>query len=152
LPITQEPRLFVQNAVRQSQLESTMRNVGVGSYNTATSGISSLFSPFDLGSVNDNADLAVDAVNGEFAQKTADNAIQQPAELALDRNEAVVDLNSLELPATKEVDVKVTANKELQAKLIQPAEAKKVAAASFANQLNAAAKKFKANDIFNPNN
>jgi hypothetical protein len=148
--------LFVQNAVRQSQLESTMRNVGVGSFNTATNAVLSLFSPFDLGSTNDSADLAVDGVNGEFAQKTADNTIKQPAELALElgldpSTETVVDINALELPATKETDVKVTANKDINAKLMQPAEAKKVAAASFANQLSAASKKFKANDIFNSN-
>ena len=150
LPITQEPRLFVQNAVRQSQLESTMRSIGVNSFNTATSGISSLFSPFDLGSVNDNIDLAVDGVNGEFSDKKAETNVTLPTELALDPiNETVVDINALELPATKEVDVKVMVNKPIQAKLTQPAEAKKVAAASFANQLNAAAKKFKSNDIFN---
>jgi hypothetical protein len=151
LPITQEPRLFVQNAVRQSQLESTMRNIGVTSFNTATTGVSTLFSAFDLGSPNDAADLAVDGVNGEFAAAAAETTHTTENELALDKNtETVVDLKGLELPVTKEIDVKAV-SKEINAKLTQPAEAKKMAAASFANQINAAAKKFKANDIFNAN-
>jgi hypothetical protein len=44
-----QQNLFVQNAVLQSQLESTARNIGATSYNSATEGVSSLFSPFDLG-------------------------------------------------------------------------------------------------------
>ncbi len=154
LPITQEPRLFVQNAVRQSQLESTMRNVGVGSYNTATSGISSLFSPFDLGSPNDVADLAVDGVNGEFGNKTAEITIKPATELALDSTtETVVDADKLaleKLEASKQIEVNEAHAKLMQANM--PLATKKLAAASFANQLNAAAKKLKATDIFNPNN
>ena len=145
LPITQEPLLFVQNAVRQSQLESTMRSIGVSSFNTATSGVSSLFSPFDLGSPNDAIDLSVDGVNGEFAQKTAEVATKQATELALDTNiESVVDVNTLEAK-----------NIKIDAPLLQKnlaTEPKKLAAASFANQLNTAAKKFKSNDIFNAKN
>ena len=154
LPITQEPRLFVQNAVRQSQLESTMRNIGTNSFNSATAGVTSLLSPFDLGSPNDVVDLSVDAVNSDFAKKSAD-ATNQPRELALDASsESVVDkdFNKLESPSDK---VTNTTAKEVSAKLLETqlsAEAKKVAAASFANQLNAASRKFKASDIFNKSN
>ena len=152
LPITQESVLFVQNAVRQSQLESSMRNIGVSSFNSATNGVSSLFSVFDLGSTNDAADLAVDGVNGGFAQNAAEITIMPANELALDSSkETVVDLNALELPATNEANAEEPAGKKMQAKLIQAAETKKVAAASFANQLNMAAKKFKSNDFFNSN-
>ena len=48
--VTFEPNLFVQNAVRQSALESTARNIGVASFNSATPGVSDLFSPFEIGS------------------------------------------------------------------------------------------------------
>ena len=145
LPITQEPRLFVQNAVRQSQLESTMRSIGVNSFNTATSSVSNLFSPFDLGSPNDAIDLSIDGVNGEFTQKTAEVATKQATELALDTNtESVVDINTLEAKNIK-IDTPL-----LQKNLAT--EPKKLAAASFANQLNTAAKKFKSNGIFNAKN
>ena len=48
--VTFEPSLFVQNAVRQAELESTARNIGVNSFNSATPGVSDLFSPFEIGS------------------------------------------------------------------------------------------------------
>ena len=154
LPITQEPRLFVQNAVRQSQLESTMRNIGTNSFNSATAGVSSLLSPFDLGSPNDAVDLSVDGVNSDFAKKSVE-ATNQPKELALDANsESVVDKDFSKLESLSDKATDATA-KEVSAKLLEkqlPAEAKKVAAASFASQLNAASKKIKASDIFNKSN
>ena len=48
--LTFEPALFVQNSVRQSQLESTARNIGVASFNSATPSVPDLFSPFEIGS------------------------------------------------------------------------------------------------------
>jgi hypothetical protein len=45
----QEHSLFVQDSVRSSQLESLARNLRVASFNSATSGVSTLFDPFALG-------------------------------------------------------------------------------------------------------
>jgi hypothetical protein len=156
LPITQESVLFVQNAVRQSQLESTMRSIGVNSFNTATSGISSLFSPFDLGSPNDAIDLSIDGVNGEFVEKTSESTTKQATELALDaKTESVVDIDKIEAKKLQEMNIGNNVSKAIDTRLPQKSlaiEPKKVAAASFANQLNTAAKKFKSNDIFNAKN
>lgn len=48
-PIVMEQGLFVQHAVRASQLESRLRNAIVDAHNSATAGYGSLLDPFALG-------------------------------------------------------------------------------------------------------
>jgi hypothetical protein len=66
--------LFVQAAVRASQLESAARNARVDSVNTATPGVVSLLDPFALGAPTVQSDSANSAAeNGKNApQKTSD--------------------------------------------------------------------------------
>ncbi len=48
-PLSTDSGLHVQNAVRASQLESAARNLRVGSFNSATSGVETLLDPFLVG-------------------------------------------------------------------------------------------------------
>ena len=132
LPITQQPMLFVQNAVRQSQLESTLRNIGTNSFNTATNGVLSLLSPFDLGSTNGVADLSVDAVQGEFVEPET-QVIQ-----AVDEKQAQ--------NTTPEQDLTVLEGQKVKLSKIMP---QKMPAAGFAQQLSMAAKRLKTTDVLN---
>ncbi len=130
------PNVFVQNAVRQSQMESTARNIGVTSFNSATSGVTSLMSPFNLGSPNDAADLAIDGVQGDFAKKV---------EVETDNTKLAA--TAIEKAAESHVlaDTLVPRLEEVVELPIKDVAIKQYAAASFANQLNAAAKKMKSN-------
>jgi hypothetical protein len=141
------PHVFVQNAVRQSQLESTARNIGVTSFNSASNAVTSLLSTFDVGAPNNEVnDLAVDGVQGNFAEAPSiDNSQMAIQEHALEANiHAASSLDEIQAPEAKQFDNK-------QAMLAKPATAKKVAAASFAKQLNTAANKFKPGSFSNFN-
>jgi hypothetical protein len=48
-PITTDPSLWVQHAVRASQLESQIRSALIDAHNSTTVGYSTLFDPFALG-------------------------------------------------------------------------------------------------------
>ena len=133
-PVTTEPNLFVQNSVRQSQIESTTRNIGITSFNTASNAVSSLLSPFDLG-----APGGVQAPNTKTAQaeeKTNENQRDiQHTKLALLSNE-------VEVLFTKEAAHEKT---QVATKRDGPAATPRQAAPSFANQLKIAANKYKHN-------
>ena len=151
VPVTPEPNLFVQNAVRQSQAESMARNIGVTSFNTATSGVVSMLNPFEIGAPQGAVDLSVDGVQGEFAKKSTQDtdaaalsdpkvddlaAANQRAEIDRLIAETVAAEQTLERSATDNRTHKADADTKQQAN-------KQLAAASFSNQLNSAAKKLK---------
>ena len=151
VPVTMEPNIFVQNAVRQSQAESMARNIGVTSFNTATSGVVSMLNPFEIGAPNGAVDLSIDGVQGEFAEKSSQDtdasavsdlkvddlaAANQRAEIDRLIAETVAAEQTLERSAADNRTHKANAETKQQAN-------KQVSAASFSNQLNSAAKKLK---------
>ncbi|MEQ1487199.1 MAG: Ig-like domain-containing protein [Methylotenera sp.] len=151
VPVVFEPNLFVQNAVRQSQLESTARNIGVTSFNSATNAVTSLMAPFDLGAPNQDVnDFAVDGVKGEFVAASLVNVPETNKQAASGRvglEKMISQVDALAKPVASDSLTEKTsleASKNMQVN-------KKVAAASFANQLNAAAKRFKANTFIAKN-
>ena len=146
-----EPNLFVQNAVRQSQAESMARNIGVTSFNSATSGVVSMLNPFEIGSPHGAVDLSIDGLQGEFAKKSTtdtDAAVlsdpkvddmasaKQRAEFDRLIAETVAAEQALERSATDNRTQKPNAETKQKTN-------KQVSAASFSNQLNSAAKKLK---------
>ena len=150
VPVTPEPNLFVQNAVRQSQAESMARNIGVTSFNTATSGVVSMLNPFEIGSPNGVIDLSIDGVQGEFAKKVDQSATvgdKKADDLSAENQRAEIDrLIAETLVAEQSLDSVVSDSRAQKPEGEAKQQAnKQLAAASFSNQLNSAAKKLKPN-------
>lgn len=128
VPITAEHHLFVQHAVRQSQLESTARNIGVTSFNSATSGVVSVLSPFELGAPHGAIDLSLNGM-GDFSELSEQGAHSDASAAPLAPVNPVQ--SALEADAT---------SLRAEIELVQ----KPLAAASFSSQLHLAATQLKA--------
>ena len=82
--ITTDPSLWVQHAVRSSQLESQLRGASLEASNSATPGYSSLMDPFALGTPQPEgspvkvADAGADQTRQEVVAKVAPEPVAKP--------------------------------------------------------------------------
>lgn len=83
-PISTDPSLWVQHAVRSSQLESQIRGASLEASNSATPGYSSLMDPFALGTPQPEgspvkvADAGADQTRQETVAKAAPEPVAKP--------------------------------------------------------------------------
>jgi large repetitive protein len=99
-PITTDPSLWVQHAVRASQLESALRDASMDANNSATPGYSSLIDPFALGAPKPEgvaATVAQIPVPEARSEAVARSVVEQDAPVAPVRA-SEADAKSVEKP------------------------------------------------------